>query len=59
MVPCEGRNLGARAWTETEKWYVNPLTTDDAIWHRLTLATCYQMVQSILKIGFVLAKKVG
>ena len=37
----------------------NPLTTDDAIWHRLTLAACYQLAQSVLKIGFVLAKKVG
>ena len=36
----------------------NPLTTDDAIWRRLTLATCYQMAQSILKIGLALAKKV-
>ena len=25
----------------------NPLTTDDAIWRRLTLATCYQLAQSI------------
>ena len=36
---------------------VNPLTTDDAIWRRLTLAACYQLAQSVLKIGFALAKK--
>ena len=23
---------------------VNPLTIDDAIWHHLTLAACYQLV---------------
>ena len=38
---------------------VNPLTTDDAIWRRLTLAACYQLAQSVLKMGFMLAKKVG
>ena len=32
----------------------DPLTTDDAFWHSLTFATCYQLVQSVLKIGFVL-----
>ena len=37
----------------------NPLTTNDTIWHRLTLATCCQLAQSILKMGFVLAKKAG
>ena len=37
----------------------NPLTTDDALWHCLTLAVCYQLVQSVLKISFVLTKKVG
>ena len=39
--------------------FVNPLTTNDAIWRRLTLAVCYQLVQSVLKIGFALAKKAG
>ena len=39
--------------------YFNPLTTDDAIWHRLSLAACYQLVQFVLKIGFALAKKAG
>ena len=34
----------------------NPLTTDDAFWHCLTLAVCYRLVQGVLKIGFVLAK---
>ena len=36
----------------------NPLTTDDAILCCLTLAICYQLVQFVLKMGFVLAKKV-
>ena len=38
---------------------MNPLTTDDAIWHHLTLAACYQLVQSVLKIGFCASKKGG
>ena len=37
----------------------NPLTTNDAFWHQLTLAACYQLAQSILKIGSVLAERVG
>ena len=36
----------------------NPLTTDDAFWHCLTLAVYYQLSQSVLKISFVLAKMV-
>ena len=34
--------------------FFNPLTTDDDFWRCLTLATCYmyQLVQSVLKIGF-------
>ena len=38
---------------------VNPLTTDDAFWHRLTSAACYQLAQSVLKIGSALAERVG
>ena len=38
---------------------LNPLTADDVIWHCLTLAACYQLAQSVLKIGFALAKKAG
>ena len=34
------------------------LTTDDAFWSRLTLAACYQLAQSVLKIGSVLAERV-
>ena len=41
------------------KCLLNPLTTNDAIWHSLTLAACYQLPQSVLKIGFALAKKAG
>ena len=37
---------------------INPLTTDECTRHA-TLATCYQLAQSVLKIGFALAKKVG
>jgi len=35
----------------------NHLTTNDAIWRRLTLAACYQLAQSVLKIGFALTKR--
>ena len=38
---------------------INRLNTDDTIWRRLSLAACYQLAQSVLKIGFALAKKVG
>ena len=38
---------------------INPLTTDDAIWRRQILAACYQMAQSVLKIGSALAERVG
>ena len=35
----------------------NSLTTDDTFWRCLTLTACYQLVQAVLKIGFVLAKR--
>ena len=36
---------------------LKPLTTNDAIWHHLTLATCYLFAQSVLKtLVFALAK---
>ena len=38
---------------------VNPLATDDKCTCHETLAACCQLVQSVLKIGFALAKKVG
>ena len=38
---------------------INPLTTDDAFWCHQILAACYQLAQSILKIGSVLAERVG
>ena len=41
------------------KYPFNPLTTDDAFWRRQILATCYQLAQSILKIGSALAERVG
>ena len=37
---------------------LNPLITDDAFWRRLTLP-CYQLAQSVLKIGSALAERVG
>ena len=38
---------------------LNPLTTDDEYNHHQNLAACYQLTQSILKIGFVLEEMVG
>ena len=38
---------------------INPLRTDEAFWCRQSLTACYQLVQSILKIGFALAEKEG
>ena len=38
---------------------VNPLTTDDKCTRHATLAARHQLAQSVLKIGFALAKKVG
>jgi len=38
---------------------INPLTADDECTRHATLATHYQLAQSILKIGFALVKKVG
>ena len=37
----------------------NPLKTEDAFWHRQILAACYQLVQSVLKIGSALSERVG
>ena len=33
--------------------------TDDAFWCRQILAVCYQLAQSVLKIGSALAERVG
>ena len=38
---------------------INPLTTDHAFWRRQILAACYQLAQSVLKIGSALAERVG
>ena len=38
---------------------LNPLTTNDIFWRRQVLATCYQLAQSVLKIGSTLAERVG
>ena len=37
---------------------VNPLTTNDDYSHQ-NLAACYQLAQSVLKIGSALAERVG
>ena len=37
----------------------NLVTTDDAFWHHQFLAACYQLAQSVLKIGSALAERVG
>ena len=44
---------------ENEIPFLNPLATDDAIWRRQFLAACYQLAQSVLKIGSALAERVG
>ena len=46
-------------WVGYTEILVNPLITDDAFWRRQFLATCYQLVQSVLKIGSALAERVG
>ena len=38
---------------------VNPLPTSDAFWRCQILAACYQLAQSVLKIGSALAGRVG
>ena len=49
---------GLQEWKENLcKVTVKHLTTHDAISCHLTHVPCYQLAQSILKIGFVLAKK--
>ena len=37
----------------------NPLPTDDTFWCHQILATCYQLAQSVLKIGSAVAERVG
>ena len=36
---------------------INPLTIDDECTRHASLAACYQLAQSVLKIGFALAKR--
>ena len=55
----KGKALSSTTRECTIEESFNPLTTDDAVWHRLTLAACYRLAQSVLKIDFVLAKKAG
>ena len=37
---------------------LNPLPTEDAFWRRQILVACYQLAQSVLKIGSALAERV-
>ena len=56
LVACS--SSGSRS-PRHDEILVNPLTTDYAFWRCQLLAGCYQLVQSILKIGSVLAERVG
>ena len=38
---------------------LNPLSTNDNCSHHQNSATCYQLAQSVLKIGSALAERVG
>ena len=38
---------------------INPLTINDTFWHCQILVACYQLAQSVLKIGSTLAERVG
>ena len=38
---------------------INPLTTNNDYSHHRNLAACYQLAQSVLKIGYALAERVG
>ena len=51
--------LECKCGAEAKDQKFNPLTTDDECTRHATLAARYQLAQSILKIGFALAKKVG
>ena len=61
-----GRNGTESSGRKTEKEntprlvlvLVHTLTTDDEYTHHATLAACYQLAQSVLKIGFALTKRV-
>ena len=58
VSPWGGRIWQVHIWSKSCD-YLDPLTTDDAFWHRQFLATCYQLAQSVLKIGSALAERVG
>ena len=49
--------LSSCVWIDMDLF--NPLTTDDAFWRCQILAACYQLAQSVLKIGSALAERVG
>ena len=35
-------------------FYINPLTTDDAIWRRQILAACYQLARFYINVKFTI-----
>ena len=41
------------------KFIFNPLTTNDNYSHHRNLAACYNLAQSVLKIGSALAERMG
>ena len=60
MQPCLQNNNKHSSHRFFSNWgTVNPLTTDNECTRHATLAAHYQLAQSILKISFALAKKVG
>ena len=59
---CQGENLykvGTQSSVQVSEVSFNPLTIDDTFWRCLTLAACYQLAQSVLKKGSVLAERLG
>ena len=56
MKPVTQKGTGVLKLTSTK---MSSFNHRRFFWHRQTLATCYQLVQSILKIGSSLAERVG
>ena len=56
-VPSTLYGLSEKGWIDADLF--NPLTTNDNYSCHRNLAACYQLVQSVLKIGSVLAERVG
>ena len=56
-VPSTLYGLGEKGRIDADLF--NPLTTNDNYSCHQNLAACYQLVQSVLKIGSVLSERVG